>query len=87
MSKLFLGLFTCALEVNNIYVVGKGVNKMADKILLTIPQMAERMQISARKAYELKQRPGFPFYNLGQRQTRVVWDEVQAWVKRESISS
>lgn len=49
--------------------------------LLTIPQMAERFKISKRKAYELKHRTGFPFYNVGQRQTRVIWSEVEKWMR------
>ncbi|WP_139209685.1 AlpA family transcriptional regulator [Paenibacillus sp. NFR01] len=48
--------------------------------LITIPQMADRLQISRRKAYELKNKPGFPFYNLGERQMRVAWHEVLEWI-------
>jgi len=50
--------------------------------LITIPEMAKRLQISKRKAYELKQRTGFPFYNFGERQTRVVWSEVVGWIQK-----
>lgn len=54
---------------------------MVKEDLLTIPQLAERLQISTRKAYELKHQKGFPFYNFGTRQTRVVWSEVSAWIE------
>ncbi|MEK5479921.1 helix-turn-helix domain-containing protein [Paenibacillus sp. FSL R5-0407] len=56
---------------------------MAEK-LLTIPQLAERLQISERKAYELRHRKGFPYRKLGPRQIRVVWEEVQAWMCQEA---
>ncbi|KHL95375.1 hypothetical protein QW71_13005 [Paenibacillus sp. IHB B 3415] len=53
--------------------------------LMTIPQMAERMQISLRKAYEMKNQAGFPSYNFGERQIRVIWSEVMLWAKERSI--
>lgn len=49
--------------------------------LITIPEMAERLKISRVYAYELKRRAGFPFYNFGVRQTRVLWSEVSKWVE------
>lgn len=51
--------------------------------MLTIPQMADRLQISLRKAYELRSRKDFPSYNLGERQIRVRWSEVLKWLKGE----
>lgn len=49
--------------------------------LLTIPQLADRLKISKRKAYELRHRKGFPFYNFGVRQIRVLWSDVEKWMK------
>ncbi|MGO4787005.1 helix-turn-helix transcriptional regulator [Paenibacillus sp. 2KB_20] len=53
--------------------------------LLTIPQLADRLKISKRKAYELKHRTGFPSYNVGQRQTRVIWSEVDRWMRANCL--
>ncbi|MEV2661838.1 helix-turn-helix domain-containing protein [Paenibacillus larvae] len=55
--------------------------------MLTIPQLAARLQISERKAYELKQRKGFPFYKFGERQIRVIWSEVLEWTEKEKMES
>ncbi|MDP1513115.1 excisionase family DNA-binding protein [Paenibacillus sp. CMAA1739] len=49
--------------------------------LITVPQMAKRLQISKSKAYRLIGRTDFPSYNFGERQTRVFWPEVEKWVK------
>ncbi|MEV2909758.1 helix-turn-helix domain-containing protein [Paenibacillus larvae] len=59
---------------------------MIEQNLLTIPQLAKRLRISKRKAYELRHQAGFPFYNLGERQIRVVWSEVLEWIKKEDES-
>jgi len=50
--------------------------------VLTIPQMAKRLGIGKETAYEWIARPDFPVCDLGERQKRVVWSDVVAWVRR-----
>ncbi|WP_373865201.1 helix-turn-helix transcriptional regulator [Paenibacillus koleovorans] len=50
--------------------------------VLTVPEMAKRLSIGKRSAYEMIETPGFPHYKLGERQTRVIWSEVIDWMRR-----
>jgi predicted DNA-binding transcriptional regulator AlpA len=50
--------------------------------VLSIPQMMKRLGIGKETAYEWASRPDFPVYDLGERQKRVVWSEVVAWVRK-----
>jgi len=49
---------------------------------LTIPEMAKKMKIGERAAYEFVQIPGFPHYRFGERKLRIIWSEVLEWMKQ-----
>lgn len=49
--------------------------------VLTIAEMAKRLGIGKETAYEWIGRPGFPVYDLGERQKRVIWSDVIEWVR------
>ncbi|KGE16650.1 helix-turn-helix transcriptional regulator [Paenibacillus wynnii] len=80
-------LFVQAIELMKLEIKKQVLAEIASYQhgdLMTIPQMAERMQISERKAYEMRKQTGFPSYNFGERQIRVIWSEVMQWAKKQA---
>lgn len=59
------------------------LNRPVSVEVLTVPQLAKRLKMSERRVYEMKRQMDFPFYNFGERQIRVIWEEVLEWMKRE----
>lgn len=81
-------LFVQAIELMKLEIKNQVLAEIAPYQhgdLITIPQMADRMQISLRKAYEMKNQAGFPSYNFGERQIRMIWSEVMQWAKEQDI--
>jgi hypothetical protein len=56
--------------------------------VLTIPTMAKRLKMRLKDAYNLKDEPGFPLYNLGgERKDRVIWGEVLDYIRLKKRSA
>ncbi|WP_422444302.1 helix-turn-helix domain-containing protein [Thermoanaerobacterium sp. DL9XJH110] len=50
--------------------------------VMTIPQMAEFLQIGRCKAYRLAKTPGFPAVNLGKRGIRISKQALLKWMEK-----
>jgi hypothetical protein len=56
--------------------------------VLTILQMAKRLKMRSKDAYNLKDEPGFPLYNLGgPNKERVIWGEVLDYIRKNKQSA
>ncbi|MBB6689949.1 hypothetical protein H7B90_00895 [Cohnella xylanilytica] len=61
----------------------KAAQPYSEVDVLTINEMARRLHIRTREAYNLIETPGFPLINLGgERQNRVIWGDVLQWIRQ-----
>lgn len=50
--------------------------------VITIPEMARRMNLTKENGYELAAQPGFPLLDFGgERGKRVIWGDVLDWLR------
>lgn len=56
------------------------------KALLTVKEVANRLKISSRKAYELVHVEGFPSVRISERVIRVPEDSLQEWLQSKKQS-
>lgn len=58
---------------------------MNDRLTLTVPQLAERMQVSKPTAYALVNRPGFPRLTVG-RKILVPLAALERWLDEQAVA-
>lgn len=56
---------------------------MTETYTLTVPQLAEKLQISRQAAYSLCKKPGFPVVRFGG-SIRIPIKELDAWMSRQA---
>lgn len=57
---------------------------MADKLTVTVPEMAKLLGISRPLAYELAKREGFPAIRVSDRRIIIPVDRLHEWLNNES---
>lgn len=60
---------------------------MADKLTVTVPEMAKLLGISRPLAYELAKREGFPAIRVSDRRIIIPVDRLHEWLNNESSNS
>ena len=60
---------------------------MADKLTVTVPEMAKLLGISRPLAYELAKREGFPAIRVSDRRILIPVDRLHEWLNNESSNS
>lgn len=57
---------------------------MADKLTVTVPEMAKLLGVSRPLAYELAKRDGFPAVRLSERRIVIPVDKLHEWLNRQA---